>query len=86
MAVRGIIIILTKPQSCVCMLQLVTECKNLITHADDVYERIMQAQQAGMEWHEELQPLATQAGLKGKKLNKVWRVCLFYLTDQICGS
>ena len=51
--------------------QLVTECKNLITHADGVYERLLQAQHAGMEWHEELQPMAQQAGLKGRKLNKV---------------
>ena len=31
----------------------------------------MHAQQAGMEWHEELDTLAINAGLKGKKLNKV---------------
>ena len=30
----------------------------------------MHAQQAGLEWHEELNTLASQAGLKGKKLNK----------------
>ena len=38
--------------------------------------QIIQAQQAGMEWHEDLVNLATQAGLKGKKLNKVCSIIM----------
>lgn len=33
--------------------------------------QLVQTQQAVLEWHEELQNVAVQAGLKGKKLNKV---------------
>ena len=57
---------------CVC-LQLVSECRSLVQHADSVHSRLVEAQQAVMEWHEELQPIAMQAGLKGKKLNKVMK-------------
>ena len=32
--------------------------------------QLIETQQAAMEWHEDLQNLAQQQGLKGKKLNK----------------
>ena len=44
-----------------------TECRNLVTHSDDVHAQLVQATKAGMEWHEELQAQAQQQGLKGKK-------------------
>lgn len=49
---------------------LVCDCKNLIQNADLVHERIIHSQQAGLEWHEELNTQCHQAGMKGKKLNK----------------
>ncbi|XP_071181783.1 inactive phospholipase C-like protein 2 [Mytilus edulis] len=50
--------------------ELVAECKNLIDQADGVYERLIHSQRAGLEWHEDLENVCTNAGLKGKKLTK----------------
>ena len=33
--------------------------------------QLLHAQRAGLEWHEELETVSVQAGLKGKKLSKV---------------
>ncbi|XP_060556124.1 inactive phospholipase C-like protein 2 [Ruditapes philippinarum] len=49
---------------------MVNECRALIEHAGHVYERLLQSQRAGLEWHEELESTSLQAGLKGKKLTK----------------
>ncbi|KAL3841874.1 hypothetical protein ACJMK2_019969 [Sinanodonta woodiana] len=49
---------------------LVNECRNLIENSDNVYERLIQCKRAGLEWHEELDTVAQQAGVKGKKLSK----------------
>ncbi|XP_064634492.1 inactive phospholipase C-like protein 2 isoform X2 [Lineus longissimus] len=49
---------------------LISECKHLINEAESVYEKIIQCQQRGLEWYEELHNLCQQAGLKGKKLVK----------------
>jgi len=35
------------------------------------YLQIVHAQRAGVEWHEDLENVCTNAGLKGKKLTKV---------------
>ena len=39
--------------------------------------QLVHSQQAGMEWHEDLQNLAIQQGIKGKKLNKVGAIWLY---------
>ena len=44
---------------------------------------MLQAQQAGLEWHEDLQNLAQQQGLKGKKLNKVWLSDMFFCKSTV---
>ncbi|XP_046546164.1 LOW QUALITY PROTEIN: inactive phospholipase C-like protein 2 [Haliotis rubra] len=49
---------------------LITECRNLIECADSVYEKLLHCQRAGMEWHEDLENVCVQAGLKSKKLTK----------------
>ncbi|KAL4224626.1 Inactive phospholipase C-like protein 2 [Mactra antiquata] len=49
---------------------MVNECKSLIDNAENVYEKLLQCQRAGLEWHEDLETVSQQAGLKGKKLSK----------------
>ncbi|KAK3103478.1 hypothetical protein FSP39_019535 [Pinctada imbricata] len=50
--------------------ELVGHIRELIDNADSVYERLLHAQRAGMEWHEDLDNVCQQSGLKGKKLSK----------------
>ncbi|XP_078331805.1 inactive phospholipase C-like protein 2 [Crassostrea virginica] len=50
--------------------ELVAEIKNLLENADTVYEKLLHCKRAGMEWHEDLENICQQAGLKGKKLSK----------------
>nr|KAG5699416.1 hypothetical protein BaRGS_016262 [Batillaria attramentaria] len=50
--------------------ELIEECKNLIENADIVYEKLVHCQRAGLEWHEELDNVCQQAGLRGRKLAK----------------
>ncbi|XP_048779849.2 inactive phospholipase C-like protein 1 isoform X2 [Ostrea edulis] len=50
--------------------ELVAEIKNLLENADTVYERLLHCKRAGTEWHEDLENVCQQAGLKGKKLSK----------------
>ncbi|XP_015272924.1 PREDICTED: inactive phospholipase C-like protein 1 [Gekko japonicus] len=49
---------------------MIQESKVLIETADAVYDKIVQCQKAGMEFHEELHNLGTKEGLKGRKLSK----------------
>ncbi|KAL5007407.1 hypothetical protein ScPMuIL_016213 [Solemya velum] len=50
--------------------EMTAECKNLIDNADNVYERLIHCQRAGLEWHEELDNVCQQNKLKGRKLAK----------------
>ncbi|KAL8614071.1 hypothetical protein ACOMHN_026288 [Nucella lapillus] len=50
--------------------ELIEECKNLIENAQIVYEKLVQCQKAGLEWHEELENISQQSGLRGRKLAK----------------
>ena len=38
------------------------------------YFQLLLSQRAGLEWHEELETVSVQAGLKGKKLSKVGEI------------
>jgi hypothetical protein len=38
---------------------------------DVFYLQLLHCKRAGMEWHEDLENVCQQAGLKGKKLSKV---------------
>ncbi|MBN3314352.1 PLCL2 protein, partial [Atractosteus spatula] len=49
---------------------MIQTSKSLIENADGVYEKIMQCQKAGMEFHENLHSVAVKEGLKGRKLQK----------------
>ncbi|XP_054828535.1 inactive phospholipase C-like protein 1 [Eublepharis macularius] len=49
---------------------MIQESKLLIETADAVYDKIVQCQKTGMEFHEELHNLGTKEGLKGRKLSK----------------
>ncbi|XP_055957983.1 inactive phospholipase C-like protein 2 isoform X2 [Patella vulgata] len=49
---------------------LISDCKNVIQNADTVYEKLLQCQKAGLEWHEDLETVCQQAGLRTKKLTK----------------
>ncbi|XP_060068281.1 inactive phospholipase C-like protein 2 [Ylistrum balloti] len=51
-------------------VELVAECKNLMDSADTVHDKLLQCQKAGLEWHEDLENICSQAGLKGKKMSK----------------
>ncbi|XP_075767363.1 inactive phospholipase C-like protein 2 [Pelodiscus sinensis] len=44
--------------------------RTLIESADGVHSKLMQVQQAGMDFHKELHHLEAQEGLKGRKLQK----------------
>ncbi|CAL1548507.1 unnamed protein product [Lymnaea stagnalis] len=50
--------------------ELINQCKTVIQNADGVYEKLLNCQKAGLEWHEDLENVCQQAGLKGKKLSK----------------
>ncbi|KAK7099199.1 hypothetical protein V1264_003379 [Littorina saxatilis] len=50
--------------------ELIEECKNLIENAEIVYEKLVHCQRAGLEWHEELENVCQQSGLRGRKLTK----------------
>ncbi|BFZ05126.1 hypothetical protein BsWGS_08165 [Bradybaena similaris] len=50
--------------------ELISECRNIIQSADSVYDKLLQCQKAGLEWHEDLENVCQQAGLRGKKLSK----------------
>ncbi|XP_064601802.1 inactive phospholipase C-like protein 2 [Liolophura sinensis] len=50
--------------------ELVEDSKNLIQNADKIYDKLIQGQKAGLEWHEDLELHCQQNGLKGKKLSK----------------
>ncbi|PVD33909.1 hypothetical protein C0Q70_05171 [Pomacea canaliculata] len=50
--------------------ELIQECKNIIENADIVYEKLLHCQQAGLEWHEDLDNVCQVAGLRGRKLAK----------------
>ncbi|ESO87010.1 hypothetical protein LOTGIDRAFT_51557, partial [Lottia gigantea] len=49
---------------------LISDCKNVINNADMVHEKLLHCQRAGLEWHEELETVCQQAGLRTKKLTK----------------
>ncbi|CAH1787304.1 unnamed protein product, partial [Owenia fusiformis] len=49
---------------------LIIGCKDLIQKADALHEKLIECQQQGLEWHEDLNNLCQNAGLKGKKIVK----------------
>nr|XP_056717557.1 inactive phospholipase C-like protein 1 [Euleptes europaea] len=49
---------------------MIQESRVLIETADAIYDKIVQCQKTGMEFHEELHNLGTREGLKGRKLSK----------------
>ncbi|GFS05549.1 phosphoinositide phospholipase C [Elysia marginata] len=50
--------------------ELINECKNMVQNADGVYDKLLNCQRAGLEWHEDLENVCQQAGLRGKKFSK----------------
>ncbi|XP_019361508.1 PREDICTED: inactive phospholipase C-like protein 2 isoform X1 [Gavialis gangeticus] len=49
---------------------MIQTSRTLIESADAVYSKLIQAQQAGMDFHKELHRLEAKEGLKGRKLQK----------------
>ncbi|XP_055899262.1 inactive phospholipase C-like protein 2 isoform X5 [Biomphalaria glabrata] len=49
---------------------LINECKNVLENADIIYDKLFNCQKSGLEWHEDLDNVCQQTGLKGKKLSK----------------
>ncbi|XP_066474055.1 inactive phospholipase C-like protein 1 isoform X2 [Tiliqua scincoides] len=49
---------------------MIQESRFLIETADTIYDKIVQCQKAGMEFHEELHNLGNKEGLKERKLSK----------------
>ena len=68
-----------------CMVMCTAAYTRRVHHRLSV--QLIHAQQAGMEWHEDLQNLAQQSGLKGKKLNKVrGKRSLFFLPSSTLST
>ncbi|XP_018582079.2 inactive phospholipase C-like protein 2 [Scleropages formosus] len=49
---------------------MVQTSRMLIESADTIYSRLMEAQQAGLDFHEDLHRIGAKEGLKGQKLQK----------------
>uniref|UniRef100_A0A0L8FX49 Phosphoinositide phospholipase C n=2 Tax=Octopus bimaculoides TaxID=37653 RepID=A0A0L8FX49_OCTBM len=50
--------------------ELVANCKTLIENADGIILKLNNCQSMGLQWHDELESLCSQSGLKGKKITK----------------
>lgn len=49
---------------------LVTNCRTLVENADEIIVKLNNCQTMGLQWHDDLDNLCIQSGLKGKKTTK----------------
>ncbi|XP_038635780.1 inactive phospholipase C-like protein 2 isoform X1 [Scyliorhinus canicula] len=59
---------------------MIQTSKMLIESADAVYVKIMQAQKAGLDFHEDLHGIGLKEGLKGRKLQKAFESFAWNIT------
>uniref|UniRef100_A0A803VKC1 Phosphoinositide phospholipase C n=1 Tax=Ficedula albicollis TaxID=59894 RepID=A0A803VKC1_FICAL len=59
---------------------MIQTSRTLIESADAVYGKLIQAQQAGMDFHKELHRIETKEGLRGRKLQKALETFAWNIT------
>uniref|UniRef100_A0A663DSM1 Phosphoinositide phospholipase C n=2 Tax=Neoaves TaxID=3078114 RepID=A0A663DSM1_AQUCH len=70
---------------------MIQTSRTLIESADAVYGKLIQAQQAGMDFHKELHRIEAKEGLRGRKLQKAlesfaWNITVLKVRGEGCAA